>query len=90
MSRKGARFGVVLPWLTPVDEILEIARVCEEAEFDSVWTGDHLLHFPGRTVPEAWTLLTAAGIVTKRVFLGTCVTDPHRYHPAQKMGLCGK
>lgn len=82
MSGKGARFGVVLPWLTPLDEILEIARVSEEAEFDSVWTGDHLLHFPGRTVPEAWTLLTAAGMVTKRVFLGTCVTDPHRYHPA--------
>jgi len=82
MSRKGVRFGMVLPWLTPVDEILEIARVSEEAGFDSVWTGDHLLHFPGRTVPEAWTLLTAAGIVTKRVFLGTCVTDPHRYNPA--------
>jgi len=82
MPRKNVRFGVVLPWLTPVDEMLQFARASEEAEFDSLWTGDHLLHFPGRTVPEAWTLLTAVGIVTKRVLLGTCVTDPHRYHPA--------
>jgi len=82
MSIKSVRFGVVLPWLTSVDEILQIARASEEAEFDSLWTGDHLLHFPGRIVHEAWTLLTAAGMVTKRVLLGTCVTDPHRYHPA--------
>jgi len=82
MSRKSVRFGVVLPWLTSVDEMLQFARASEEAEFDSLWTGDHLLHFPGRTVPEAWTLLTAVGMVTKRVLLGTCVTDPHRYHPA--------
>jgi len=82
MSRKGVRFGAVLPWLTPVDEILKIAKASEEAGLDSVWTGDHLLHFPGRTVPEAWTLLTATAMVTKNVLLGTCVTDPHRYHPA--------
>jgi len=82
MPRKSVRFGVVLPWLTPVEEMLQFARASEEAEFDSLWTGDHLLHFPGRTVPEAWTLLTAVGMVTKRVLLGTCVTDPHRHHPA--------
>jgi len=82
MSRKGVRFGAVLPWLTPVDQILDIARASEETGFSSIWTGDHLLHFPGRTVPEGWTILTAAGMVTNKVFLGTCVTDPHRYHPA--------
>lgn len=82
MPRKNVRFGTVLPWLTPVDEILKATRASEEAGFDSVWSGDHLLHFPGRTVPEAWTILTAAAMVSKRVFLGTCVTDPHRYHPA--------
>lgn len=36
MSRKSVRFGTALPWLTPVDKILEIARVSEEAGFDSV------------------------------------------------------
>jgi len=82
MSRKGVRFGAVLPWLTPVAEILDIARASEEAGFNSVWTGDHLVHITPRTVPEAWTILTAAAMVTKRLLLGTSVTDPHRYHPA--------
>jgi len=81
MSRKGVRFGVVLDFSTP-DEILDTAKLDEEAEFNSLWAGDHLLHFPGRTVPEAWTILAATAVVTKRVLLGTCVSDPHRCHPA--------
>jgi alkanesulfonate monooxygenase SsuD/methylene tetrahydromethanopterin reductase-like flavin-dependent oxidoreductase (luciferase family) len=48
-----------------------------------VWAGDSLVLEPGaQNVVEAWTILTAAAMVTKRVRLGTCVTDPHRYHPA--------
>ena len=83
MSRKGVKFGIGLPqFSTPVGELADIARVDEEAGFNSVWVGDHLLHFPHRTVPEAWTILTTAALTTKRVLLGTCVTDPHRYHPA--------
>jgi len=87
MSRKGVRFGVLLPWMTPgdvfrADQILDVARVGEEVGFDSLWSGDHLLHFPGLRVPEAWTILTASSMVTSKVHLGTCVTDPHRHHPA--------
>jgi alkanesulfonate monooxygenase SsuD/methylene tetrahydromethanopterin reductase-like flavin-dependent oxidoreductase (luciferase family) len=85
MSQKHIRFGATLPWVTPgfqPDEILRVARLGEEGGFDSLWSGDHLLHFPGLTVPEAWTLLTASSVVTKKAFLGTCVTDPHRHHPA--------
>jgi len=83
MSRKGVRFGAALPWTTPVDQILDVARASEDAGFSSVWTGDCLVLEPGtKNVTEAWTILTAAAMVTKRVHLGTCVTDPHRYHPA--------
>jgi len=83
MSRKGVRFGTFLPIpMTPVDKLLNIARVNEEAGFDSIWAADHLLFVPPGTVPEGWTLLTAASMVTKKVLLGTCVTDPHRCHPA--------
>jgi len=83
MSRKGVRFGAVLDiTLTSVNEILDAAKASEEAGFNSLWAGDHLLHFPGRTVPETWTILTATAMVTKNVLLGTCVSDPHRYHPA--------
>ena len=76
-----------MPWLTPgesfrADDVLEVARAGEERGFDSLWSGDHLLHFPGLRVPEAWTLLTASSMVTNKVLLGTSVTCPHRYHPA--------
>ena len=83
MSRKGVKFGAFLPIpATPVDKLLSIARVNEEAGFHSLWAPDHLLFVPPGTVPEGWTILTAAAMVTKRMLLGTCVTDPHRYHPA--------
>jgi alkanesulfonate monooxygenase SsuD/methylene tetrahydromethanopterin reductase-like flavin-dependent oxidoreductase (luciferase family) len=74
---------VILPIpTTPVDKLLNIAKVNEEAGFNSIWAPDHLLFVPPGTVPEAWTILTAAAVTTKRVLLGTCVTDPHRHHPA--------
>ena len=85
MSPRDVRFGVTLPWVTPEfrpEEILGVAKVGEERGFDSLWSGDHLLHFPGLIAPEAWTLLTASSVVTKKARLGTCVTDPHRHHPA--------
>jgi len=81
VSRKGVRFGAAFS-SGSVDEFLDMAKVAEEAGFNSVWCGDVLVYFPITTVPEAWTILTAAAMTTKRVFLGTSVTDPHRYHPA--------
>jgi alkanesulfonate monooxygenase SsuD/methylene tetrahydromethanopterin reductase-like flavin-dependent oxidoreductase (luciferase family) len=83
MSRKSVRFGTLLPIpTTPVEKLLNIARVNEEAGFNSIWAPDHLLFVPTGTVPEGWTILTAAAMVTKGALLGTCVTDPHRQHPA--------
>jgi len=83
MSRKSVRFGTLLPVpTTPVEKLVNIARVNEEAGFNSIWAPDHLLFVPTGIVPEGWTILTAASMVTKRALLGTCVTDPHRQHPA--------
>ncbi|MDH5361891.1 MAG: LLM class flavin-dependent oxidoreductase [Aigarchaeota archaeon] len=90
MPREGVKFGMGLPQfpasVVELSNIVrgneEAARADEEAGFNSVWVGDHLLHFPPRIVPEAWAILTVAALATKRVLLGTCVTDPHRYHPA--------
>lgn len=77
------RFGCFLPIpATPVENLLRIAKVNEEAGFDSIWAPDHLLFIPPGIVPEAWSTLAAAAAVTKKVVLGTCVSDPHRYHPA--------
>lgn len=77
------RFGAYLPFpVAPVDKLIEIAKINEEAGFDSIWAPDHLLFIPPGIVPDAWTILTASAMVTRRSILGTCVSDPHRYHPA--------
>ena len=77
------KFGVHLPIPSvPTDKLIKVAQLNEEAGFDSVWVPDHILFIPPGIVPEAWSVLAAIAAVTKRVTLGTCVTDPHRYHPA--------
>lgn len=77
------RFGCFLPVpAAPVDKLFKIAKINEEAGFDSIWTPDHLLFIPPGIVPEAWSLLAAAAVTTEKAVLGTCVSDPHRYHPA--------
>ena len=81
------KFGVTIPWIFPKgtfkpEDVTRIAEIGEKAGWDSLWCGDHLLHLAGMEVPEAWTLLTASTMVTNTARLGTCVTDPHRHHPA--------
>lgn len=77
------KFGCFLPVpAMPTDKLLKIAKVNEEAGFDSLWFPDHLLFIPPGIVPEAWSMLAAAAILTSRALLGTCVSDPHRYNPA--------
>ncbi len=77
------RFGCFLPVpASPVDKLLKIAKVNEDAGFDSLWFPDHLLFIPPGIVPEAWSMLAAAAVTTNKALLGTCVSDPHRYNPA--------
>lgn len=77
------KFGCFLPVpATPVNKLLKIAKVNEEAGFDSLWFPDHVLFIPPGIVPEAWSMLAATAVLTSRAFLGTCVSDPHRYNPA--------
>jgi len=67
---------------TPVKKMFKIAKVNEEAGFDSIWVPDHILFIPPGIVPEAWSTLAAVAAETEKAALGTCVSDPHRYHPA--------
>lgn len=82
-SENNIRFGCFLPIpVSPVEKLFKIAKVNEEAGFDSIWVPDHLLFIPPGIVPEAWSTLGALAGVTENAVLGTCVSDPHRSHPA--------
>lgn len=63
-----------------------MARLAEDAGFDSLWIGDHLLYdLPGgitRGPWEAWTSLAALAVATERVELGPLVASTSFHPPA--------
>ncbi|MHA1132284.1 MAG: LLM class flavin-dependent oxidoreductase, partial [Candidatus Helarchaeota archaeon] len=77
------RFGV----FTPPRGLKWIYRTAELAEqlgnYESVWMPDHLIGW-GRNQDalSVWPVLTALGLKTNRIKVGTGVTDPHRLHPS--------
>jgi G6PDH family F420-dependent oxidoreductase len=79
------RIGVVLTTLG-VDAVdwLDRARRLEAAGYASIWSWDHFVSRGDRTTPvlEAWTMLTAAAVVTERVTIGPFVMNVMNRHPA--------
>jgi len=75
------KFGVVSPF-APVDAILFTCKLAEKLGFNSTWIGDHVVgHWGSMEALDAWTMLGAVSVNTKRISLGI-VTDPVRRHPA--------
>jgi probable F420-dependent oxidoreductase len=79
--------GIQLPEVereVPWTEYVAMARAAEDAGFDSIWLGDHLLYRdegkPERGPWEVWTLMGALAAVTERVELGPLVACT-AFHP---------
>ena len=83
------RVGVQLPEVERAvrgTEVVAMARLAEDAGFDSVWVGEHLLYrFPDRPSRgpwEAWTTLSAIAASTTRIRLGPLVACTAFHNPA--------
>ena len=60
-----------------------MAKAAEEAGFESVWIGDHLLYdAPERAPWEVWTLMSAIAAATERVRIGPLVACAGFHPPA--------
>lgn len=77
------RVGVALPMseddgrMPGWADIRAFAEAAEAADLDSIWAYDHLLYrFPGEPtagIHEAWTVLSALAVATRRIELGALV-----------------
>jgi len=60
----------------PIGRMIEQAKLAEASGYDTLWVADE------RFYREVYSTLTALALNTKRVKVGTCVTDPFARHPA--------
>ncbi|MHA2129670.1 MAG: LLM class flavin-dependent oxidoreductase, partial [Promethearchaeota archaeon] len=66
------------------DDYRKAFAYCEKNGYDSIFVWDHLNASPiTAQVPSCNVLLTCASLETKKVEIGSCVSEPHRRHPAQ-------
>ena len=65
-------------------QIMTACQMADRLDYDSVWAMDHsnVPQWKNAVVNDAWLLLAAIGAVTRKVELGTCVTDAIRRHPS--------
>ena len=63
-------------------QAIEDAVAAERAGFDAVWVPDHFTDVDGDRL-EPWTVLASVAVQTKRIELGSGVTDTQRSHPSR-------
>ena len=87
--RRPLKVGFQLPEVErPVGwpELREMALVGEQAGFDSIWVGDHLLYRhegkPSEGPWEAWSQLAAIAAITSKIELGPLVACTSFHNPA--------
>jgi alkanesulfonate monooxygenase SsuD/methylene tetrahydromethanopterin reductase-like flavin-dependent oxidoreductase (luciferase family) len=72
--------------------MLRDAQQAERLGFDAVWVPDHFYFerpYGLETYPDLWTLLTAIGVTTERVRIGTNVIAATFRHPALLAKMAG-
>ena len=75
------KFGYVIVSSDPLSAI-EQGIMAERAGFDTAWLPDHFVDVDGDRL-EPWTVLAAISMKTKRIRLGSAVTDTQRSHPSR-------
>jgi alkanesulfonate monooxygenase SsuD/methylene tetrahydromethanopterin reductase-like flavin-dependent oxidoreductase (luciferase family) len=82
MENKEVKFGLA-PNLYPPEVIFKVAEICENYNLDGIWLSDHVVAVGIKRFHalDAWSMLAALAVKTKRIRLGTVVSDTHRRHP---------
>jgi alkanesulfonate monooxygenase SsuD/methylene tetrahydromethanopterin reductase-like flavin-dependent oxidoreductase (luciferase family) len=83
------RVGIQLPEVEREvrwPELVDLARTIEDAGFDAIWVGEHLLYrWPDQLARgpwEAWTTMGALAAATSRVTIGPLVACTSFHNPA--------
>jgi len=86
---RALKVGVQLPeveFTYTWPQLSALARQVEDAGFDSIWLGDHLMYrHPGEPAVgpyEVWTTLASLAAITERVELGPLVASLSFHNPA--------
>jgi phthiodiolone/phenolphthiodiolone dimycocerosates ketoreductase len=75
------KFGYVIIGSDPVSAI-DQGVLAEKTGFDTAWLPDHFVDVDGDKL-EPWTVLAAISMRTRRIRLGSAVTDTQRSHPSR-------
>lgn len=92
MTNRSLRIGVTLGSIgADAAWWLESARRLDKAGYAGVWSWDHFIGKGDRTVPvlEQWTILAAAAATTRRIGIGSFISNVTNRHPAVLARMAG-
>jgi len=78
------RIGCILPPDTEFSHIVDISQTCERLGYDSIWAFDHLAPYWLKYAEslECWTTMASLVAHTRRIKLGSLVTNSSLRHPS--------
>ncbi|HYW01066.1 MAG TPA: LLM class flavin-dependent oxidoreductase [Candidatus Acidoferrum sp.] len=74
-------FGFANVAVDPLTAV-EYGVLAEKSGFDTLWMPDHIVDVDGDKT-DPWTTLSAVAVRTKKIRLGSAVTDTQRSHPSR-------